>query len=525
MTPLPEQLKTLWLSAGLPEDFLSNLSLVGNPDTAVPSSFRVGLAAQISISLLGLSSAYLHYLRTGVQQTVTVEARHAALSFHSEAWYTVDDALYGGEIWDNIAGLYRTQDGWVRIHTNFPHHRAGVLKILGLSDTPDSRVAKAEVIPAILKWDAQALEEECGKHGMCVFKLRTLDEWERTKQAAALVDAPVIDLRYVGDATIPTFGEKTPNMPMGGVRVLDLSRVLAGPVAGRSLAAYGAQVLLITSANLPSLPLLDIETSLGKRTTQLNLSNTNESNSDREKFRSLVQGADVFLQAYRPGGLDAKGFGVADVARIKSGYPNSPQQGFVYASLRAWGWDGPWADRRGFDSLVQTATGFNVDEGNAYHQFSKSQGAESEWAPRPLPMQALDHAAGYFLAFGINVALARALTTGRSHEVRVSLAAVGKWIRSLGRLDPETAFGSLARPFPKRSWPPADEIKDLSVIWNERRGAESMPITKSGRKKMTALRHAAILSKTPVREGLLDEQKERHWGAPMRLDVDAPVWI
>ncbi|KAF8194154.1 CoA-transferase family III domain-containing protein [Pholiota molesta] len=354
--PLPDQLKSIWASNGLPIEFLSNLTLLG-----------VGLAAQISVALAGLSAAYLHYLRTGITQNVTVDARHAASPFvHSEAWYTVDDAIPAGDVWDNIAGLYKTKDGgWVRIHTNFPHHRAG---------------------------------DACAAHGMCVFKLRTLEEWERTAHAQALAAAPLVDVRRAGGA--PKRRLEGGGRPLGGVKVLDLSRVLAGPVAGRTLAAHGAQVLLVTSPTLPSLPLLDTETSLGKRTTQLDLTTA----SDRERFRNLVKDADVFLQAYRPGGIEAQGFGVADVIKIREECATSDAQGVVYASLRAWGWDGPGQGDAGcFDSLVQTATGFNADEGAA------------AVGPRALPVQALDHAAGYLLAFGVNVALCRALQASITH--------------------------------------------------------------------------------------------------------------
>uniref|UniRef100_A0A8H8CFM0 CoA-transferase family III n=1 Tax=Psilocybe cubensis TaxID=181762 RepID=A0A8H8CFM0_PSICU len=488
--PIPEALKAIWISNGLPEHFLNHLKLKGDADTAVPSSFRLGLAAQISIGLAGLSAAYVHYLRTGVEQDVTVDARHAVLSFHSEAWYTINDALPPGDLWDNIAGL----------------HRAGVLDILKISDSP-TLATRDEVAAAIRQWDGQSFEDECAKSGMCVFKLRKLEEWKNSPHGKAL-DAspvPVVQIYKIGEAKkkIISGGES----PLDGIRVLDLSRVLAGPVAGRNLAAQGAQVLLITSPKLPSLPYLDTETSLGKRTTQLDLSPT--STTDVEKMNKLVRGTDVFLQAYRPGGLEGKGFGVDDVLKLKTEHG---EEGVVFASLRAWGWDGPWAHRRGFDSLVQTAAGFNADEGEAYRLYMASQGKPSEWRPRPLPMQAIDHAAGYFLAFGINVALARMILEGGSHEVRVSLVGVGRWIRSLGRLDPSIAFGENARKFPERAWPLDEEIQRLSIDWSERQGGKG--------RKMTALKQAAVFSTTQAKEG-----RGTNWGAPMRLNADEAEWV
>ncbi|KDR82409.1 hypothetical protein GALMADRAFT_237704 [Galerina marginata CBS 339.88] len=509
-TDLPSALRSIWTSHGLPEGFLHNLKLIGDPDNAVPSSFRLGLAAQISIGLSGLSAAYVHYLRTGIEQDVVVDARHAVLSFHSEAWYTINDTFQEGDVWDSIAGQYPTKnEEWVRIHTNFPHHRTGILSILSIPDHP-TPATRSDVARTLEKWDATEFEDECGRQGMCAFKLRTREEWDETMQGKVVKGYNVVDVTKVGEAPKKII-DKECMRPLDGVKALDLSRVLAGPVAGRALAALGAQTLLITSPCLPSLPLLDVETSLGKRTTQLDLTST----QDADKLEKLVQGADVFLQAYRPGGIAGRGFGVDDVIKIRS---ESRDGGVVYASLRAWGWDGPWADRRGFDSLVQTATGFNADEGTAFQAFMASQGKGTQWVPKPLPMQALDHAAGYLLAFGINVALARMITKGGSHEVRVSLAGVGQWVRSLGRIDPLKAFGPAAQAFPKRTWPLQGELAALSTTWVERQGKDGG----QGR-RMTALRQPAVLGVTPVREGAMPAGSD--WGAPMRLDADDPVWV
>ncbi|KAK0491559.1 CoA-transferase family III domain-containing protein [Armillaria novae-zelandiae] len=450
---------SLWLSTGLPETSLRNLHL-DEPAKPTLSSFNLGDAAQATIGLSALSAAYFHQLRTGVEQDVSVDSRHAALEFHSETHYTLD-GVKTGSVWDSIAGLYKTRNGgYVRIHTNFPHHRKGILDILDIPDTPT--VTRFQVQHSLVQWDSIEFETEAARRGMCVTAYRSFDEWNSHPQAEALRGLPPVTLTKIGEAPKRrlTGGER----PLDGIRVLDLSRVIAGPVAGRALAAHGADVLLVTSPHLPALPVLDADTSRGKRTTQLDL-NTQEGVA---KLRELCEEADVFLQAYRPGALEAKGFGVG------VGRP-----GMVYASLNAWGWDGPWKDRRGFDSLVQTATGFNADEGAAL----------GEPGPRPLPMQALDHVAGYLLAFGINAALCKTLTEGGSWEVRVSLAAVGQWIRSLGRV-----------PVPVEQ---IDEhVEQLLVDWE-------------GERKMRAIRHAAIMSETPVKVG----------NAPARLDMHLPEWL
>ncbi|TFK48714.1 CoA-transferase family III [Heliocybe sulcata] len=484
----------LWDAAGLPLEELSHLRFSPNADPAVDSSFRLGTAAQqAAIGLSGLAAAYFHKLRTTQSQEVFVDARHAVLEFKSESWYTIDGCLEGpGSLWDDIAGLYPTKDGYVRIHTNFPHHRKGILDILQCEPNRDA------VAGALLTWNSVEFETRAASRGMCATALRSFSEWDEHPQASALRGVPPVCLIKVGEADKRDVGDQSFDCPLDGIRVLDLTRVLAGPVCGRSLAAHGADVLWITSPKLPSLPLIDVDTSRGKRTTQLDL--TRE--ADVETLASLVRESDVFLQAYRPGGLKDKGFGVADVVRL------SP--GIVYASLTAYGWEGPWKDRRGFDSLVQTATGFNIAEGQAYAISKPGQ----VFAPRPLPMQALDHAAGYLLNFGINAALAKTVTEGGSWEVRVSLAAVGQWIRSLGQLEPRIGFGQ-GLPLPERTIPLSPEIVALSTTIQECRGSRAGETDKDARRTMTAIRHAGILSRTPLREG----------EAPMSLSKHAPEWL
>lgn len=492
MTP-----KDLWCSLQLPEYVLDHLHL-SNGDPAVPSSFKLGSAAQTAVGLSALSASYLHFLRSGKQQEVYVDARHAVLDFHSEAWYTVDGEGLPKDVWDSIAGLYRTKNrSWVRIHTNFPHHRKGILDLLQLSDdAPSGPVTRDQVQEALLNWDSIQFETAAAAVGMCATALRSFAEWESTPQAQALRGVPPVQVLKIADSN-PRNNTGITARPLEGIRVLDLSRVLAGPVSGRTLAGHGATVLLVTSPDLPALPVLDIDTSRGKLTTQLDLKNP----ADKSRLDSLISDADVFLQAYRPGALAKKGFSPQDVSSIKPA--------IVYASISAWGWEGDWKDRRGFDSLVQTATGFNMDEAQAYAIFTARDPNSPDLQPRPLPMQALDHAAGHMLAFGINAALCRTITEGGSYEVRVSLAAVGQWIRSLGRLDPQEAFGENARPMPPRTIPPSEEIQPLLEIWHE-----SAPSENQSPRTMHALAHSAILSETPFRVG----------DAPMTLNKHPAAW-
>ncbi|KAH9836210.1 CoA-transferase family III [Rhodofomes roseus] len=484
--------RSIWEGNGLPAQALSSLRLSRNPDPAVNSSFKLGTAAQTVIGLSGLGAAHFHKLRTGVDQEVSVDARHAVLEFKSEAWYTINDSLPSGTLFDPLAGLYKTKDdSYVRLHTNFPHHRQGILDILRCAPTHDA------VAAALLQWSAVDFETEASARKMVATALRSFDEWDRHPQGRTLAGAPPVQLVKIGDAPRREVrGDYA--RPLEGIRVLDFTRVLAGPVCGRTLAAHGADVLLITSTKLPALPLLDTDTSRGKRATQLDLT----TQTDRAILSDLVKDADVFLQAYRPGGLQNKGFGPEDVATARPG--------IVYASLTAYGWEGPWKDRRGFDSLVQTASGFNVAEGEAHATFS-ADGAGP--APRPLPMQALDHAAGFLLAFGINAALCKTITEGGSWEVRVSLAAVGQWIRSLGRFNPAVAFGE-GRPLPSRSLPWPEELQLLAVSHLRHSGDHATANDKQP-ERITAISHAAKLSHTPVEES----------GSPISLNAHNPAWL
>jgi crotonobetainyl-CoA:carnitine CoA-transferase CaiB-like acyl-CoA transferase len=252
--------------------------------------------------------------------------------------------------------------------------------------------------------------------------------------------------------------------------VLDLSRVIAGPVAGRTLAAHGADVMLISGPDLPTIPWLVIDTGRGKISTSVEL----KSEAGRETLRRLLKDADIFAQGYRPRAIASLGFAPEEAARL------SP--GIVYVTLSAYGHDGPWADRRGFDSLVQTSTGFNHAEGVA-------AGIDG---PKELPAQMLDHATGYLMAFGAMMGKLRQAREGGSWHVRVSLAQTGRWLWNLGRL----ADGLKA----------ADVTRETVLPFLEE--------TSSGFGTLNGVSHSARLSRTPV-----------FWARPaMPLGSHPPEW-
>ncbi|MFB9122616.1 CoA transferase [Paraburkholderia dipogonis] len=398
-------LKHIWTLAGCDPTALHSVTLSG-AEPGLPSVYRVGSLASASIAATGLAAAEYQRLRTGHRQHMTVEMRRALASFRSERYLRVDDGPPPA-LRDPVTGFYETRDGrWIQLHTNFAHHLQGVLQVLGCENDPTA------VASAIRNWDGATLDQTLADAGLCAALIRTPDEWAALDQAKAIAGLPLFEIERVGDAPAEPPRESDADRPLAGVRVLDLSRIIAGPVAGRALAQHGADVLMINGPHLPNIAPLVIDNGRGKRSALADLRDA----AGREVLRGLAADADVFLQAYRPGALAARGFGPEELARVRPG--------IVYVSVSAYGHQGPWAQRRGFDSLVQSASGIAFTERQA-----------AGWnEPKHLPCQALDHATGYLAAFGAMVALARRATEGGSWHVRVSLAQTGRWLQSLGQI-------------------------------------------------------------------------------------------
>jgi hypothetical protein len=318
------------------------------------------------------------------------------------------------------------------------------------------------------RWEAVAFETEAYRRGGVVAAMRSPEEWAAHPQAAAIAAVPVVRIEKIGDAP----ARPLPQGPraLSGLRVLDLTRIIAGPVAGRALAAHGADVMRISAPALPFIDWLMKDTGRGKLSAYADIATPD----GRAALTNLIADADIFLQAFRPGALASRGFGVTEVAALRPG--------IVCGSLSAYGDTGPWAARRGFDSLVQTATGFN-------HAEAQAAGVEG---PKELPCQALDHATGYLLAFGVTMARIRQADEGGSWLVEVSLASTGRWLWQLGRL-----ANGLACPIPQRA-----DVADL------------LETTPSAFGEMRAVRYAAQLAATPA-----------GWTrAAVPLGSDPPLW-
>ena len=456
-----EILADIWISAGGEPSALDRVTLSGE-EPQLPSSFRVAAAAQAGVAATAMAAAQIWQMRSGQSQGIAVEMRHAVVECRSERYLRVDGKP-PPPAWDAIAGVYKTRDArFVRLHTNFSHHRDAVCQVLNCKPERD------DVQAALLQWDAEAFETAAYAAGGVVAMMRSREEWLALPHATALAALPLVSIERIGDAAPKPWPKG--DRPLAGLRVLDLSRVIAGPVAGRTLAAHGADVLLISGPDLPAIPWLTIDTGRGKLTSLVELG----SEQGRASLRDLLSTADIFSQGYRPRALASLGFSPQDAADINPG--------IVYVSLSAYGHAGPWAERRGFDSLVQTATGFNHAEGLA-------AGID---VPKELPAQMLDHATGYLMAFGAMMAKARQAREGGSWHVQVSLARTGQWLWNLGRVADGFATadlkGDAVTPF----------IEEVS----------------SGFGPLRSVRHSAALSKTPAL-----------WARPaMPLGSHPPQW-
>lgn len=429
-------LRALWSSLGehLPpwERLSQHIAFSGPLDPVLPSSFRVAAASQASIGACAMLARQIGIARNlrimpSTNPVITLDSRHALAEFRSERYLRLIDhsgkRLPPPPEWNPLSGEYKCRDGrYIRTHCNFPHHRDIVLKTLGF-DPADQRLwtDRTNVAAKVAEWDAFEFEEAVTRNGGCVAAMRSPEEWAKHPHSAVVRSQPLVSIRMIpgteSQAPVPFSTSSTSSTDvkyLGGIRILDLTRVVAGPVAGRCLAAHGATVLKITSPELPGFDFLDIDTGRGKANAQIHLP------GQVQQLESLVaDDCDVFLQSYRPGALGSKGFSAEKVAQLRPG--------IVYASLSAYGTEGPWAGKRGFDSLVQTATGINYAEAEAFGTLP---------APRVLPCQALDHASGYLLAAGIMSALLKRATVGGSWEVNVSLARTAHWLSTeLGRVD------------------------------------------------------------------------------------------
>jgi crotonobetainyl-CoA:carnitine CoA-transferase CaiB-like acyl-CoA transferase len=401
-----DALRTLLPIAGWPDERVGSVEIAGGADPVLSTPFRIGAAGAAALAATGLAAADLWEIRTGRRQTVAVDLRQAVASLRSGHYMQMNgDSVPTDRA--GVMGIYPAKHGrWSYLHCNFPNHRAAALKVLG---APEDRAAVAR---AVATWDALELEEAIiaakGAGGM----VRSMAEWAGHPQAAAIASLPLMEIVKIGDSPPEPLPQGA--RPLSGIRVLDLTRVLAGPTCARTLAEHGADVLKITASHLPNIGYQEYDTGHGKLSAHLDL----RQSQDLETLRGLVRDADVFSQGYRPGTLGARGLSPEALAGLRPG--------LVYISMCAFSHVGPWASRRGFDTVVQTVSGITARQGDLFPGTSPG--------PQFYPVSAIDYLTGYLMAFGAMVALARRTREGGSWLVRTSLAQIGKWLVDRGEV-------------------------------------------------------------------------------------------
>jgi CoA-transferase family III len=412
----------IWAGLGGDRAAPERLTITG-PTHVLPSVFPVTAAASAAVGVATLAAAELWRARGRGAAEVAVDSRHAALACRSER-FTQIAGRDVEDVWGPVSGDYATRDGWVRLHGVFRRHRDAALRALGARPGEADRDT---VRGLVARWSSLSLEDAVLREGGAAGALRPAAAWRASAPGLELAHQPLVGLLPLGGND----GDRPPpsdiDRPLTGYRILDLTRVIAGPVAGRFLAAYGADVLRVDAPDSDDHPQVVADTTVGKRSTLLDL----RQDADRHRFDALVRKADAVLCAYRPGALDDLGYDPATLARLRPG--------MVVGTLSAYGSAGPWGGRRGFDSIVQMTSGL-ADEGRV------ATGADR---PVPLPCQLLDHASGYLLAAGVLAGLTRRCGAylGGGWQVSVSLARTASWLDALGR------GGSLDAPDPGPALP------------------------------------------------------------------------
>ncbi|KAL7800732.1 CoA-transferase family III [Trichoderma afarasin] len=348
-------------------------------------SYEIGILAQSSIALSALAAAQIHAIRNQVPVSqVKVPLKPAVIKCKSERLYRLNGKP-APSLWGLVGGLHETLDGYVRIHDSFPNHAEGALELLRLPKD----ASRQQVSQGTAKWASIDLESVgILENRLAIYSLRSYQQWDLLPQSKVISNLPVLLKKLAnGYSGLPAHIPEGSDKCLRGLRVIEMSRVIAAPLAGKTLAAHGADVLwtLTRPQNLVQL-------------------------------KELVKSADVFIQGLRPGSLASRGLSAEEIVKTNPG--------IIIANMSAFGPTRPWSNRRGFDSLVQTCNGMNVSE--AAH-FGAGEAA------RPLPYQILDYAGGYLLATGIIASLYRQSGEGGAWQVDISFASIMKYLRSLGQ--------------------------------------------------------------------------------------------
>lgn len=352
--------------------------------------------ASAALAAVGLAVSHLAELRIGQKPRIHVDSRTAELAMASSSHLLLDGKP--AKFRDPFTGFYKAQDDeWVYLHGNFPHLRDGLRHMLGINSQSDS------VADAVSSLPAAKIEQDAIARGLCAARVRNREQWLTTPHAADLRDQPLFRFTKQADTPPRLWPQTTSGRPLAGLRVLDLTRVIAGPMGGRTLAEHGASVMRMSGPGLPSITSLVIDTGFGKLSSMIDLNAA----GGREALAQLVREGDVFIDGYRPGALSARGFDADALGRLNPF--------LVSLKLTAFAPGSAWQARRGYDSLVQATLGMTEVTG-------------PDGRPALLPCQPIDYLTGYLIAFAVMVALIRQAREGGQWHISLSLAATAEWM-------------------------------------------------------------------------------------------------
>jgi crotonobetainyl-CoA:carnitine CoA-transferase CaiB-like acyl-CoA transferase len=441
--------------------------------------FRIGETVAATLAAIGVATNDIWQLRTGRRQQVNVAVPHAAATVRTVDYTRGQDAA--GEFHHipvpqdmsymlTVTQPWQTKDKrWFLPHLNLPHLAKRVLGVLQCDYTP------AAVSETVAKWDSDALEQAIADANACGGKIRTPDEWLQHPQGQYLAARPVIEITRIADGPPePIHGDASPSRPLAGLRILDLTRILAGPISGRALAEQGADVLMVTAEKLPQTPEHVRDISHGKRSCFLDYTKPDE----KAKLTALAKEADVFINGYRPGQLEANGFGIDELV--------SQRPGLIYVSISCFGSGGPFKDRAGWEQVAQSVSGIC----HTYGEIANGGRPKLVFAPM------CDYTTGYLGALGILLALGRRARDGGSYHVQVSLCQSAMFIQRQGLLA-------------------ADTFKDAPEKLSESELAPLFVEADTSYGRLRTLGPALQMSETPSR-----------WATPTpRLGGDKPEWL
>ena len=397
---------------GLPLPEKDEVSITGS-DPILNTHFRLAATASAAIAGIGVAVNDLWELKTGRRQSIAIDVVTATAALKSKNYFQVKNT---NGVFENVTdasheanrgltGIFQTKDGrWLLPHFGLDHLRRRMLDLLQAEATVDS-IAKA-----VAKWDALELENAIDEARVCGGMIRTNEEWLQEPHGKILAAKPVVEIIKIGDSE----PEPMPagDRPLSGIKALDLTRILAGPITGRTLAEHGADVLMVSAPHLPQVWSYVADTSHGKRSCYLDL----RDESEKQTLLDLVKKADVFSQGYRPDKINQMGLGPEALAEIRPG--------LVYVSINCYGADGPFSHRGGWEQIAQIMTGIAAE----------GVQSSSGYKPKTLPAAANDYITGYLGAYGTLLALARRAREGGSYHVRVSLCQTGMMIYDQGKV-------------------------------------------------------------------------------------------